>query len=163
MSPQKKLIIGWFTFSCCEDSTVLFTELLNDHWQEWLPLIEFRHAKVLKSKNQLKDLDVAFVEGAIASAEKEKELKKIRDNSKILVAVGSCAVTGMPSALRNEFPTEIRKEINFLLEKFNYGEKVKKLEDIVKVDAKVPGCPMNETKFLEVMNDMLKKFNIVKS
>ena len=99
MPTQKKLIIGWFTFSCCEDNTVIFTELLNDHWQEWLPLIEFRHAKVLKSKNILKDLDVAFVEGAIASVEKEKELKEIRKNSKILVAVGSCACTGMPSAL----------------------------------------------------------------
>ena len=65
--------------------------------------------------------------------------------------------------LRNEFPTEIRKEIDFLLEKFNYGEKVKKLDEVVKVDAKVPGCPMNEKIFLSLINEMLKKFNIIKS
>jgi len=159
--PKKKLRIGWFTFSCCEDSTVLFTELLNDHWQEWIPLLDIRHAKVLQTKNVLDELDVAFVEGAIASEEKEQELKKIRAKSKLLVAIGSCAVTGLPSAQRNEFPKELQGEIKFLLDKFNYGEKVKRLDEVVKVDMKVPGCPMNEKKFLEVMDLALKQFGII--
>ncbi len=158
--PTNKLRVGWFTFSCCEDSTVLFTELLNDHWQDWLPYLDFKHAKVLQSRNVLTDMDVAFVEGAIASQEKEKELKKIRAKTKVLVAIGACAVTGMPSAQRNEFPEEVRQEIDFLLTKFNYGDQVKKLEELVKVDAKVPGCPMNEQKFVELMEEMFKQFNI---
>lgn len=153
---QKKLKVGWFTFSCCEDNTVIFTELLNDHWQEWLPKLEFRHAKVLRTKNIMDDLDVAFVEGAIASAEKEAELKNIRQHAKILVAVGACAVNGMPSAQRNEFPEEIQKEIEFLLERFNYGDKVKRVEDVVRVDERVPGCPMNEQKFIDVINKVLQ-------
>lgn len=160
LEKNKKLKVGWFTFSCCEDSTVLFTELLNEHWQDWLPYLDFKHAKVLKSKNSLTDMDVVFVEGAIASEEKAKELKKIRAKTKVLVAVGACAVTGMPSAQRNEFPEELRKSIDFLLEKFNYGEKVRRLDEIVKVDAKVPGCPMNEQKFIELIEQMFKKFNI---
>ncbi len=160
LEKNKKLKVGWFTFSCCEDSTVLFTELLNEHWQDWLPYLDFKHAKVLKSKNSLTDMDVVFVEGAIASEEKAKELKKIRAKAKVLVAVGACAVTGMPSAQRNEFPEELRKSIDFLLEKFNYGEKVKRLDEIVKVDAKIPGCPMNEQKFIELIEQMFKKFNI---
>ncbi len=160
LEKNKKLKVGWFTFSCCEDSTVLFTELLNEHWQDWLPYLDFKHAKVLKSKNSLTDMDVVFVEGAIASEEKAKELKKIRAKAKVLVAVGACAVTGMPSAQRNEFPEELRKSIDFLLEKFNYGEKVRRLDEIVKVDAKVPGCPMNEQKFIELIEQMFKKFNI---
>ena len=60
---QKKLRVGWFTFTCCEDSTIVFTEVLNDHWQEWRRLIDFRHARVLQTKNVLDELDVAFVEG----------------------------------------------------------------------------------------------------
>lgn len=164
MTPaKKKLRIGWFTFSCCEDNTVLFTELLNDHWQAWVPLLDIRHAKVLQTNNVLDELDVAFVEGAIASKIKEQEIKEIRAKAKKIVAVGACAVTGMPSAQRNEFPEELQSQIDFLLKKFNYGRKVKKLSDVIKVDATVPGCPMNEDKFLEVMNQMLKKFGIVKS
>jgi len=157
---KKKLRIGWFTFSCSEDSTVLFTELLNDHWQEWVPLLNVRHAKVLQTNNVLDELDVAFIEGAIASKAKEKEVKKIRAKSKKVVAIGACAVTGMPSAQRNEFPLELRGQIDFLLKKFNYGSKVKKLSDVITVDEKVPGCPMNENKFLEVMNKMLKEFDV---
>jgi len=31
----KKLKIGWFSFTCCEDSTIMFTEMLNDHFFAW--------------------------------------------------------------------------------------------------------------------------------
>src|SRR3989344_1381418 len=99
----KKLKIGWFSFSCCEDSTILFTELLNDHFKEWSKTIDFQHVRVLKSNNKLEGLDVAFVEGAIASENDAKKLKAIRRNCKKLVVIGSCAINGMPSAQRNEF------------------------------------------------------------
>ena len=58
---EKKLKIGWFSFSCCEDSTIIFIELLNDHYKEWLPLLEFKHANVLQSKNTMEDIDVSFI------------------------------------------------------------------------------------------------------
>ena len=46
--PAEKIKIGWFSFSCCEDNVIVFTELLNDHWQEWKKLFDFRHVRVLK-------------------------------------------------------------------------------------------------------------------
>jgi len=156
----KKLRIGWFSFSCCEDSTIVFTELLNDYFEEWSKFIDFVYVRVLRGKNKLKDLDVAFVEGAIASEREKKKLFDIRKNCKKLVAVGSCACTGGPSAQRNTFPKELEKEIEFLLRKFHQTDRVHKLEDLVRVDAKVPGCPMSEEKFLEVLNQMLKEFGI---
>lgn len=57
---KKKLRVGWFSFSCCEDSTIIFTELLNDHYKEWLDKIDFCSALVLKKKSEIKNLDVAF-------------------------------------------------------------------------------------------------------
>lgn len=157
----KKLRIGWFSFSCCEDSTVMFTELLNDHYQEWLPLLDIRHAKVLQSKNVLDELDVAFVEGAIAAPDQEKKLLEIRSKSKKLVAIGACANIGMPSCQRNQFPEEVREEIGFLLEKFHYGERSKKLDEIVVVDERVNGCPMNTDVFITTLNKLLKEFDII--
>ena len=50
---HKKLVVGWFSFTCCEDSTILFTELLNDHLDEWKKVIEFRHIKALKTNSRL--------------------------------------------------------------------------------------------------------------
>jgi len=160
MTEQKKLKIGWFSFSCCEDSSIVFTELLNDHFEEWSKVVDFQYIRILRSKNKLEGLDVAFVEGAIASAREKKKLLEIRANCKKLVAIGSCACTGGPSAQRNTFSPELEKEIEFLLRKFHQADKVSKLEDLVKVDAKVPGCPMNEAKFLETLNGMLKEFGV---
>ena len=157
----KKLVIGWFSFSCCEDSTIVFTELMNDHWDQWKDLLEIRHARILKSKNRLEGLDVAFVEGAIARKDHEKKVKEIRANCKKLVAIGSCACTGGPSAQRNRFDDDKKKAIDFLMKKFSLAPTVKKLEDVVKVDAKVPGCPMSEKAFLAAVDAMLKEFKII--
>jgi len=158
---NKKLNIGWFSFSCCEDSTIIFTELLNDHFNEWKNLVNFQHLRILKSKNTLEGLDVAFIEGAIASQNEEEKVINIRKHAKKVVAIGSCACTGMPSAQRNNFNEEQMKQIEFLIEKFHHAKKVKKLEEVIKVDAKVPGCPMSETAFLKTLNDTLKEFGII--
>lgn len=153
--PQKKIRIGWFSFSCCEDSTIVMTELLNDHWQEWKELFDFRHARVLKKNNVLDELDIAFVEGAIASEAQERELKEIRAKSKKLIAIGACAVVGMPSAQRNTFTPEQRAEIQFLLDRFHALPKVLKVSDVVKVDDQVPGCPMDPNIFLTKVNALV--------
>src|SRR3989344_383805 len=159
---NKKLKIGWFSFSCCEDSTIVFTELLNDHFEDWSKVIEFQHVRVLKSKNKLEGLDVAFVEGAIASEEEVKKVKEIRKNCKKLIAIGSCACNGMPSAQRNNFNKEQLKEIEFLIKKFHHAKKVRKLEEVIKVDGKVPGCPINEQTFLTTVDNLLKEFGVLK-
>ncbi len=156
----KKLRVGWFSFSCSEDSTIVFVEMMNDHYLEWKRLIDFRHARILKSRNVLDELDVAFVEGAIASEKDADELKNIRMKSKRLVAIGACACDGMPSAQRNEFDDAKKSEIKFLVEKFRLSEKVLRVKDVVPVDDSVPGCPMNESRFMEVLNKYLKEFGV---
>jgi len=158
--PKKKLNIGWFSFTCCEDSTIMLTEMLNDHYEEWFKLLNFKHFRILQSKNTLKDIDVAFVEGAITSKRRVKELKEIRKNCKKLVAIGSCAVTGMPSAQRNNFDKKTKEEISFLLARFGHTEKAYNLKELVKVDYEVPGCPMDEKIFLSVLQQCLKEFNV---
>jgi coenzyme F420-reducing hydrogenase gamma subunit len=157
---QKKLRIGWFTFSCCEDSTIIFTELLNDHWQEWKRLLDIRHARVLQTNNVLDELDVAFIEGALSSQDHVDKVKEIRSKSKKVVAIGACAVTGLPSAQRNQFDDARLQEIKPILEKFDYLPKAQKLSEVITVDMNVPGCPMSEKTFLEALTALLKEFNI---
>lgn len=160
-SQKKKLMTGWFSFTCSEDSTIVFTELLNDHWDEWKKVMEFRHIRALKTKNSLENLDVAFIEGAISSQTQEQEAKKIRENAKYVVAVGSCACTGLPSASRNEFVDEqISEKVKWYLEHFDYFPKVKKLNEVIKVDDYIHGCPMNVPVFLEILQKYLRVFKI---
>jgi coenzyme F420-reducing hydrogenase gamma subunit len=158
---MKKLKIGWFSFSCCEDSTILFTELLNDHYLKWKKLIDFQSILIMQRKEVLEDLDVAFVEGAITSKEQEEKLKTIRGASKKLVAIGSCACSGLPAGQRNDFDPSKKAEIEFLLTRFSYAQRVQKLSDIVVVDDQVSGCPMSEESFLAILDKYLKEFEII--
>ncbi|VVC00979.1 Sulfhydrogenase 1 subunit delta [uncultured archaeon] len=157
----KKLAVSWVTFACCEDSSIMFVELLNQHFFEWKEKIDFRYCRMLKAKNSsFEGSDVTFVEGAIATKEDEEQLKMIREKSKRLVAIGSCACTGLPSAQRNTFDESTRREIMLIVERFGHLEKVHPVKDIVKVDAQVPGCPMDERIFMETLNRMFVEFGI---
>lgn len=158
---MKKLVVGWFSFTCSEDSTILLTEMLNTHFDDWVKLVEFKHFKTIKTNNVLETLDVAFVEGAISSEKQAADVKKIRVNTKFVVAIGACACTGMPSSSRNAFTdAEISGKIADYLKRFDYSSKVQKLEDVIKVDDKVDGCPMNQKAFLAVLDKYLKIFNV---
>ena len=52
-------------------------------------------------------VDIALVEGAISSEEHLAEIKHIRENAKILVAFGDCAVTSNVPSLRNQIGTDV--------------------------------------------------------
>lgn len=151
---KKKLKIGWFSFTCCEDSTIIFTEMLNDYFDTWREIFEFVDIRVLKTKHTDEPLDIAFVEGAISGKNEEEKVKKIRARAKKVVAIGACACVGMPSAQRNTFSPDQKGEIQFLLDRFSYLENVKSLKQVITIDAEVPGCPMNEQTFLQVVDNL---------
>ena len=158
---RERLVVGWFSFTCCEDSTILLTELLNDHLEEWIEVVEFRHMKTLKTNNSMEDLDVAFVEGALSSDAQEAEVRNIRENAEHLVAVGACACTGKPSTSRNQFVDEqIDERIRWYMEHFDYSAEVKPLREVVRVDDMVRGCPMNAGSFLKVLQKYLELYEV---
>ena len=47
------------------------------------------------------------------------------------------------------------------LDNFGHRDKVSPLNEIVKVDENVLGCPMDENKFLEVLNKYIKEFKVI--
>lgn len=158
---NKKLRIGWYSFSCCEDSTIIFTEMLNEHYLEWKKVLDIRSALVLQRRDNHDEMDVAFVEGAVTSEEQEKKLKDIRSRAKRIVAIGACATIGMPSSQRNSFDEKKQEEIAPILTRLKYAPVVKKLSEIVTVDSMVPGCPMDENIFMQVLGKYLKEFEII--
>ena len=158
---HKRLVVGWFSFTCCEDSTILFTELLNDYLDEWKRVIEFRHMKALKTNNSLTGLDVAFIEGAISSESQANEARLIREKAEYVVAIGACACTGQPSTSRNQFASEqINERIRWYLSHFDYGKEVKRLNEVIRVDDMVRGCPMKVPSFLQTLKKYLELFDI---
>jgi sulfhydrogenase subunit delta len=158
---MKKMKIGLFSLTCDEGCMVTFLEILNTKYFEWKDIVEVKYSKLLKTDNKLSGIDVAFVEGAVSTAEEEAFAKKIRKNSKFVVALGSCAATGSPSNFRNFFDEKTMEVIGKHMEKFGYMEKVSPLTEIIKVDDAVPGCPMIEENFVKIFEKYLHKFGVL--
>lgn len=150
-----RLRVGWFTFTCCEDNAIVFIELLNRHFFEWKRKVDFRYCKMLRSRNFFDSFDVAFVEGAISTDLERRKLLVVRKKSKFLVAVGACACTGYPSAQRNDFNARAKKRIAGFLREKGLFEKVLRVDEVVKVDDRVEGCPMSEDGFMQVFSKYL--------
>ena len=104
------------------------------------------------------EFDIAFIEGAIASPEQERKLKEIRERSKKLVAVGACAILGLPAGQRNSFTPEQKESIDFLVARFGALDKVLRVVDVVTVDEEIPGCPMDPKVFLDKVNKLVAEF-----
>ena len=52
------------------------------------------------------DVDVTLVEGAVSSQDDLKLVQKIRKRTRLLVALGDCAVTGNVPSMRNQVPVK---------------------------------------------------------
>ena len=134
----------------------MFFEILNKKFFEWKDKIEIVDSKTIgKSYNNA--IDIALVEGAITTTEEEEKVKEVRKRSKVVVAIGNCSSIGAPSNMRNFFDEKQKEEIKKVIENFEYLEKVKSIKEVIKVDYEVYGCPMDEKKFLEVFEKLVKQ------
>ena len=101
-------------------------------------------------------IDVSFVEGLPIKKEEVKLLKKIRKESKILVAMGNCAALGGIPEMKNYQGKE--KTIRFIYKKLKNIEnpEIKEIDNFVKVDFVLPGCPINGEEFLKYVKELIK-------
>ena len=118
--------------------------------------VEFTSSPVTDLKHPPKDgVTVGILTGAVSNTHQEATAKEMRERCQILVALGDCAVFGGICAMRNFFDTEevLRRgyvetestapgqevprsdEIGKLL------NRVKAVNEVVKVDVHIPGCP----------------------
>ncbi|MEM5869599.1 MAG: hypothetical protein QXR09_00290 [Candidatus Aenigmatarchaeota archaeon] len=158
---MKRLEIAFISFTCDEGCSISFLELLNKKYREWKDLIDFKAFRLIQTREELSEIDVAFVEGVISTEKEKKLLEKIRKVSKKVVAVGSCAITGSPSNARNFLDKEEMEEIKPIMKKFGHMEKAIAPKNLVKIDEEVPGCPMLEDKMIAVIEKYLKEFGVL--
>ena len=146
--------VAFFDFTSCEGCQL---QKLNceDELLDILSLVEvvnFREATSVRRD----DYDIAFVEGSISTPSCVERIKKIRANAKVLVALGACAATGGLNMLKNFQPLDRVREYVYG-DKANYFETlpVRPVDQVVKVDYKVHGCPMDKEDYLNVVKALL--------
>ena len=133
----------------------------------------FEKVKTLRSPlNDIKELqhcDIGIIEGALCNEDNVRVLKQFRENCKILVAVGACAITGGLPAMRNHFGlTACLKEAYLdATGVVNPGipsdpelprllNRVRPIQEVVKVDYFLPGCPPPADAFYELLTALLE-------
>lgn len=153
MNTKKK--IGIFSLTCDEGCSITLTEIFNTKLLEWLEKMEIFYFLSIKDDRPLEDMDIAVVEGTVGTEYDKKKIEQIRENSEVLIAMGSCAITALPSGQRNNFNEEQEEQISRKLKQFHFLPECLPLKDIVKVDDEINGCPINEQVFIETFEKYL--------
>ncbi len=150
VKPKNKKRVGIFSFTCDEGCSIYLIEIFNKKLLGWLEKIELVYFLSVKNYKEVGELDIALVEGSIMTERDKKEIEDIRKKTKVLIGMGNCTITGLPSCQRNSFNAEQLKEIETDMAKFKFLPKCMAVKQAVKLDDEVPGCPMDEKKFVEV-------------
>lgn len=98
-------------------------------------------------------VDIAFVEGSISTHEDEIRIARIREHSRVLIAIGACATSGGVQALRNLHTDELWHDAVYpepaLLDSLDVTCPV---SDYVHVDLELWGCPVTREQVLAALN-----------
>jgi NAD-reducing hydrogenase small subunit len=112
-------------------------------------------------------VDVTLVEGAVGNEEDLKKIRKIRQRTRCLVALGDCAVTGNVSAMRNPFGVEAVLNRAYVETASHQPQtpcedlpallpQARPLHEIVEVDVFIPGCPPSADFIYYVLSELLE-------
>lgn len=100
--------------------------------------------------------DVSIVEGSITTARDTERIRQIRDSSRVLIAIGACAVAGGIQALRNF--ADVTEFTSVVYASPQYIETLATSTPAsahVRVDYELRGCPIDRGQLLEVITALL--------
>ncbi|MBN1816124.1 MAG: hypothetical protein JW828_02115 [Sedimentisphaerales bacterium] len=148
--------VAIFDFACCEGCQLQIVNLEEEILDliGVVDVVEWREAM----SEQSQEYDIALIEGSITRPEDEERVREIRKRAKILVALGACATIGGVNKLKNNFDIEEVK-------KCVYGKDAqmphlatamtKSVDEVVPVDFKIQGCPIDRKEFTYVVRCLL--------
>ena len=130
------------------------------------PKIDLVYGPLVDAQEMPEDVEVAIVEGAVSSQEDFEKIQRLRERARLLVALGDCAVTSNVPAMRNSIPVKKLLERVYLQgadEKPRIPtetvpsllKRALPLQEVVKVDLFVPGCPPPAATIAYVLGELL--------
>ncbi|ENN96143.1 coenzyme F420 hydrogenase, subunit gamma [Methanocaldococcus villosus KIN24-T80] len=116
--------------SCC-GCLVSLTDLY-ERLLEVLDKVELVYSQTLMDVREIPECDIAIVEGAVCLDDHHslEVAKEVRERAKIVIALGSCAVTGGITRFckGNQKPKPVHNAFT-------------PLSEVINVDLSIPGCP----------------------
>jgi F420-non-reducing hydrogenase small subunit len=159
----------------CEVSILDLGEKILD----LLPSLEFVHMPVLmdhkyfgqtgeKSDLEIPQADIGMISGGIRNEKEKHVTEEMRKKCKTLIALGSCACFGGIPAMANMYTVEelyqkVYRDSRSTESAENptkdlpaLTDRVYAVDEVVKVDVSIPGCPMNPAIILEALTCLLE-------
>ncbi|MDR7523340.1 MAG: oxidoreductase [Armatimonadota bacterium] len=100
--------------------------------------------------------DVALVEGSVTTSEEVERLKEIRQQARLLVAIGACATAGGIQALRNWADVaEFTRVVYARPEHIHALERSVPLSEVVPVDFELRGCPISKRQLVDLVSSLV--------
>ena len=148
--------VAIFDFACCEGCQLQIVNLEEEILDllGGADVVEWREGMTESSH----EYDIAIIEGSITRKEDEERLQIIRSRAKVLVAIGACATIGGVNKLKNNFTMDdVRQCVYDGAAKMSHLDTypTKAVDEVVKVDYKVHGCPMDKNEFTYVIRSLL--------
>lgn len=149
MSNNKKLKIALVGLTSCEGCQFAILDLGKKIFElfQKVDLVEF--GLIEEEPDRTKHYDIVFVEGSPITREHIKFLKNIRKKTDKLVVLGNCAALGGVWEIKNYKDKE--KTIRYIYRHYTTvpNPDIKEVDNFVKVDFTIPGCPINAKEFLQ--------------
>lgn len=125
---------------------------MDERLLEIAPRVDLVYSPLVDPKEFPEGVDVTIVEGGVSSEEDLHKIRMVRGRTRLLVALGDCAVTSNVPGMRNTFKVDdVTKRAYFEnadLRPQVPGEVIPKLlprvrpvHEVVPVDVFLPGCP----------------------
>ena len=158
VTPRPRMATAWLGgCSGCHMSLLDVDERLLD----LAPRIELVHSPLGHGRRYPGDVDLCLVEGAVAGEDHLALLRRVRQRTRFLVALGDCAgwgnvtalrdaVGGLPPVLARAWPVGERDpSLPGLL------ERVRAVPEVVDVDLVLPGCPPPADLILRALSELV--------
>jgi NAD-reducing hydrogenase small subunit len=120
---------------------------IDERLIELAPFIDIVYSPLVDMKIFPEQVDLALVEGSVSSEDDLAKIKKIRAHTRLLIAMGDCAVTGNVPSMRDPAGGSA-KILQHIYLKHAPSEivppllqRVLPIHHVVTVDAFLPGCP----------------------
>lgn len=119
-------------------------------------LIDFSLIEDLPFPKIKTKIDISFVEGLPIRKEEINLLKRIRKISKFLVVIGNCAALGGIPEIKNYQGKKQTIRHIYRNMKNVANPEIKEVDNFVKIDFVIPGCPINGEEFLQYAKELIK-------
>ena len=152
-----KLKLATVWLDGCSGCHMSFLDM-DERLLELASLVDLVYSPLVDAKEFPDMVDIVLVEGAVASVDDEKKIRRVCAHSKTLVAIGDCAITGNVPAMRNPIGPDAILQRAYI-ENASAQQQipcvvvprllpiVRPIHEYVAVDLYLPGCPPSADTF----------------